>query len=61
MKTTLITTFTAITLALTTNMALAQQHKIIYAGSVMLGTEQTVKTEQTLVIADDKISASNRP
>ncbi|MGO2274432.1 amidohydrolase family protein [Pseudoalteromonas nigrifaciens] len=57
MKTTLITTFTAITLALTTNMALAQQHKIIYAGSVMLGTEQTVKTEQTLVIADDKISA----
>lgn len=57
MKTTLITTFTAITLALTTNMALAQQHKIIYAGSVMLGTEQAVKTEQTLVIADDKISA----
>lgn len=56
MKTTLITTFTSITLALITNGAFAQQHKIIYAGSLLTSEEQKVKTEQTLVITDNTIT-----
>ena len=57
MKTTLITTFTSITLALITNGAFAQQHKIIYAGSLLASEDQKVKTEQTLVITDNTITA----
>jgi imidazolonepropionase-like amidohydrolase len=57
MRTTLITTIVSITFALNSNGALAQQHKIIYAGSLLSGEAQQVETEQTLVIADDKITA----
>lgn len=57
MKTTLITTFTSITMALIANGAFAQQHKIIYAGSLLASEDQKVKTEQTLVITDNTITA----
>ena len=57
MKTTLITTFTSIALALIANGAFAQQHKIIYAGSLLASEAQKVKTEQTLVITDNTITA----
>ncbi|MEM5511544.1 amidohydrolase family protein [Pseudoalteromonas sp. AS84] len=57
MKTTLITTFTSIALALIANGAFSQQHKIIYAGSLLASEDQKVKTEQTLVITDNTITA----
>ncbi|MDN3391738.1 amidohydrolase family protein [Pseudoalteromonas sp. APC 3691] len=57
MKKILITTFTSIALALIANGAFAQQHKIIYAGSLLASEDQKVKTEQTLVITDNTITA----
>lgn len=57
MKITLFTTLTAIALTLISTSTFAQQHKIIHAGSVLLGAEQQLKTAQTLLITDDKITA----
>ncbi|WP_372761907.1 amidohydrolase family protein [Pseudoalteromonas sp.] len=57
MKITLFTTLTAIALTLISTSTFAQQHKIIHAGSVLLGAEQQLKTAQTLLITDDKIAA----